>query len=71
MSLLHEDTTKPSARCITVNIEGLCDARLCQHRRCSQQLLQGLERFITLYILDKFLLFLQKISDGFDNLGEV
>jgi hypothetical protein len=52
-------------------IEGLCDVRLCQHRRCSQQLLQGLQRFITLCIPDKFLLFLQKISDGFGNLGEV
>jgi hypothetical protein len=30
-----------------------------------------LERFITLDILDKFLLFLQKIRDGFGNLGEV
>jgi hypothetical protein len=52
-------------------IKGLCDVRLCQHRRCSQQLLQGLERFITLCIPDKFLLFLQKISDWFRNLGEV
>jgi hypothetical protein len=39
--------------------------------RCSQQLLQGLERFITLCIPHKFLIFLQKISDGFGNLGEV
>jgi hypothetical protein len=70
-TFLHEDTTKPNARCITSNIKGLCDVRLCQHRRCSQQLLQGLERFITLGILDKFLLFLQKIRDGFGNLGEV
>jgi hypothetical protein len=52
-------------------MEGLCDVRLCQHRRCSQQLLQGLERFIMLCNLDKFLLFLQKISDGFGNFGEV
>jgi hypothetical protein len=37
----------------------------------SQQLLQSLGRFITLCIPDKFLLFLQKISDGFGNLGEV
>jgi hypothetical protein len=68
---LHENTTKPSARCITVNIEGLCDVRLCQHKRCSQQLLQGLERFIMLGIPDKFLIFLQKIRDGFGNLREV
>jgi hypothetical protein len=53
-----------------VNIEGLCDVRLCQHKRCSQQVLQGLERFIMLCISDKFLL-LQKISDGVGNLGEV
>jgi hypothetical protein len=30
-----------------------------------------LEHFITLYVSDKLLIFLQKISDGFDNLGEV
>jgi hypothetical protein len=30
-----------------------------------------LERFITLDIPDKFLLFHQKIRDGFGNLGEV
>jgi hypothetical protein len=71
VAFLHEDTTKSSARSITVNIEGLYDVQLCQHRRCSYQLLQGLERFITLCIPDKFLLFLQKISDGFDNLAEV
>jgi hypothetical protein len=70
MTILHKHTTKPDARCITVNIKGLGDVWLCQHRRGSQQLLQGLECFITLCILDK-LLFLQKISDGFDNLGEV
>jgi hypothetical protein len=70
MTFLHENTTKPSARCITVNIEGLRDVRLCQHRRCSQQLLQGLN-FIMLRILDKLLNFLQEISNGFGNLGEV
>jgi hypothetical protein len=31
----------------------------------------GLERFITLGVPDKFLLFLQKIRDEFGNLGEV
>jgi hypothetical protein len=71
VTLLHENTTKPSTRCITVNIEGFCTVQLCQHRRCSQQLLQGLECFITLCILDKLLIFFQKISDGFGNLGEI
>jgi hypothetical protein len=71
MTLLHENTTKPSTRCIIVHIEGLCDVRLCQNRGRSQQLLQSLERFITLSIPDKFLLFLQKIRDGFGNLGKV
>jgi hypothetical protein len=71
MTFLDVNTAKPSVRCITINIEGLCDVRLCQHRRCSQQLLQGLERFITLGISDKFLIFLQKIRDEFGNLGEV
>jgi hypothetical protein len=71
MTFLHEDTTKSSVRCITTNIEGLCDVWLCQHMRCSQQLFQGLECFITLCIPDKFLIFLQKISDGFGNIGEV
>jgi hypothetical protein len=71
VTFLHENTAKPSTRCITVNNEGLCDVWLCQHRRCSQQLPKGLERFITLCIPDKFLLFLQKISDGLGNLGEV
>jgi hypothetical protein len=71
VTLLHENTAKLSTRCITLNIEGLCDVRLCQHRGCSQQLLQGLERFITLYVPDKLLIFLQKISDGFDSLREV
>jgi hypothetical protein len=70
-TFLHENTAKPSARCIIVNIEVLHDVRLCQHRRCSQQLLQGLEHFITLRILNKLLIFLQKISNGFDNFGEV
>jgi hypothetical protein len=70
MTFLHEDTVKPSARCITVNIEGHCDVQLCQHRRCSQQLLQDLELFITLGIPNKFLLFLPKISNGVGNLRE-
>jgi hypothetical protein len=30
---LHDNIAKPSTRCITVNIEVLCDARLGQHRR--------------------------------------
>jgi hypothetical protein len=67
---MHENTDKPSTRCVTVHIEGLCDIRLCQHRGCSQQLLQGSECLITLSIPNKFLLFLQKICNGFGNLGE-
>jgi hypothetical protein len=66
---LHKNTAKPNARCIAINIKGLGDVRLCQHRGCSQQLFQSLKCLITLNILDKFLLFLQKISDGFGNLG--
>jgi hypothetical protein len=68
---LHENTAKPSTRCVTVHIERLCDIRLCQHGGCSQQLLQSLERFIALNIPNKFLLFLQKIRNGFGNLREV
>jgi hypothetical protein len=71
VTFLHEHIAQPSARCITVHIEGLCDVRLCQHRGCSQHLLQSSERFITLSIPEKFLLFLQKIRHGFSNLGEV
>jgi hypothetical protein len=71
VTFLHENTAKPSSRCITVHIKGLCDVRLCQHRGCSQQLLQGSERFITLSIPDKSLLFLQKIYNEFGNLREV
>jgi hypothetical protein len=71
MTVLQKSTAKPSARCITINIKGLGDVRLCQHMRCSQQLLQSLECFITLCIPDKLLLFLQKIIIGFSNLGEV
>jgi exonuclease III len=70
-TFLHEDTAKSNVRCITVNIERLYEVRLCQHMRCSQQLLQGSKRFITLSIPDKFLLFLQKISDGFGNFEKV
>jgi hypothetical protein len=66
MTFLHEDIAKPSARCITVNIEGLCDVRLCQHRRCSQQLLQGLERFTTLGIPDEFLFFFKRSVMGLE-----
>jgi hypothetical protein len=69
--VLHKNTTKPSSRCITINIKGLGDVWLCQHKRCSQQLLQCLKCFITLCILNKLLLFLQKISVGFGNIGEV
>jgi hypothetical protein len=68
MTFLHENTTKPNAQCITINIEALCGVWLCQHRRYSQQLLQGLECFITLCILDKLLFFFLKISNGFGNL---
>jgi hypothetical protein len=71
MTVLHKNTTKPSARSITTNIKRLHNVRLCQHRICSQQLLQGLERFIMLYILDVLLIFLQKISDGFGDFREV
>jgi superfamily I DNA and/or RNA helicase len=71
MIVLHKNTVKPSARCITINIERLHNVRLCQHRRCSQQILQCLERFITLDIPDILLIFLQKISDELSNLGEV
>jgi hypothetical protein len=71
VTFLHYNTTNPNTRCVTVHIEGLCDIQLCQHRGCSQQLLQSSERFIALSIPNKFLLFLQKIRNGFDNLGEV
>jgi hypothetical protein len=71
VAFLQENTAKPSIRCVTVHIEGLCDVRLCQHRGCSQQLLQSLECFIVLSIPNKFLLFIQKIRNGFGNLGEV
>jgi hypothetical protein len=70
-TFLYENTAKPNTRCVTVHIEGLCDIRLCQYRGCSQQLLQSSERFITLSIPNKFLLFLQKIRNGFGNLGEI
>jgi hypothetical protein len=71
MTILHKNTTKPSARCITINIKRLCDVQLCQHMRCSQQLLQSLKCFITLCIPDIVLILLQKISDVFSNIGEV
>jgi hypothetical protein len=71
MTILHKDTTKPCARCITINIERLHDVLLCQNRRCGQQLFQGLERFIMLCIPAIFLIFIQKISDGFGDFREV
>jgi hypothetical protein len=71
MTVLHNNTTKLSARCITINIEGLHDVRLCQHRRCHQSVLQSLECFITLYIPEVLLLYLQKSCDEFSNLEEI
>jgi hypothetical protein len=70
MTILHKNKTKPSAKCITINIETLRDVQLCQHRSCSQQLLQSLECFITLCIPDILHIFLQNISDGFSDLRE-
>jgi hypothetical protein len=70
-TFLHENTAKPSIKCVTVHIEGLCDIWLCQHRGCSQQLLQSSECFIAISIPNKLLLFLQKICNGFGNLREV
>jgi hypothetical protein len=44
---------------------------LCQLTRGGQQLLHGLESFITTCIPNKLFTFLQQISDGLGNLGEI
>jgi hypothetical protein len=70
-TVLYKNTTKSSARCITIDIKGFYDVWLFKHRRCSRQLLQSLECFITLCILDILLLFLQKNNNRFGNVREV